>query len=209
MFLKPLPKSFYTSDDVVSIAQKLLGKVLRININDHLVLCRIIETEAYRGPEDKASHSYNNRYTERTKVMYEEGGVTYIYISYGMHFMLNIVTSVKGSPHAVLIRAVEPLSQIEHIKYKRQVTAENYVLTGGPGKVCQALGINKDHNNIVLYHKDSIISIFDDGFKVGEIISTPRVGMSIHVGDASHWPWRFYLSGNKYVSRPLLVRYNW
>lgn len=207
--MKLLPKPFYLSNDAVSIAQNLLGKLLISNIDGEEIISRIVETEAYQGPEDRASHSYNNRYTERTKVMYEEGGVAYIYISYGMHYMLNIVTSVKDTPHAVLIRAIEPLSKIDLIKKRRTIKTENYHLTGGPGKVCQALCIEKSYNGNRLYSKNSVLSIWDDGFKVDKIVSTPRVGMSIHVGEASHWSWRFYIEGNKYVSRPLLVKYNW
>lgn len=170
---------------------------------------RIVETEAYRGPEDRASHSYNNRFTERTKVMYEEGGVAYIYISYGQHFMLNVVTAPESTPHAVLIRAVQPLTEIGLLKNRRNVNNDNYILSGGPGKVCQALLIDKRHNSVKLYDKNSEISIWEDGFQAEEVISSPRVGMSIHVGEASHLPWRFYIDQNKYVSRPLQPKYNW
>lgn len=207
--MKLLPKSFYLNDDVVSISKNLLGKVLVTNINNVEIKTRIIETEAYRGPEDRASHSYNNRFTERTRVMYEEGGVAYIYISYGQHFMLNVVTAPESTPHAVLIRAVEPLTEIDLLKNRRNTFKDNYILTGGPGKVCQALLIDKRHNSVKLYDKKSEISIWDDGYKVEEVMSSPRVGMSIHVGEASHLPWRFYLHQNKYVSRPLLPSYNW
>ena len=207
--MKLLPKSFYLTNDVVSIAQNLLGKLLISNMDGEEIISRIVETEAYQGPEDRASHSYNNKFTERTKVMYEEGGVAYIYISYGMHNMLNVVTSVKNTPHAVLIRAIEPLTQFDLIKKRRGIKNENYILTGGPGKVCQALCIDKSYNGNALYAKNSILSIWEDGFQVENVISTPRVGMSIHVGEASHWLWRFYLKGNKYVSRPLEPKYNW
>jgi DNA-3-methyladenine glycosylase len=123
--------------------------------------------------------------------------------------MLNVVTSVKNSPHAVLIRAIEPLSNLSTIKERRVCQSENYLLTGGPGKICQALNINKSHNNLKLYNEKSAISIYEDDYEVNNITATPRVGMSIYVGAASHWPWRFYISNNKYVSRPLQLKYNW
>ena len=207
--MKLLPKSFYLNDDVVSISRNLLGKVLVTTVNNVKIKSRIVETEAYRGPEDRASHSYKNRFTERTKVMYEEGGVAYIYISYGQHFMLNVVTAPESTPHAVLIRAVEPLTELDLLKKRRKVINDNYILSGGPGKVCQALLIDKQHNSVKLYSRSSEISIWEDEFVVEKVVTSPRVGMSIHVGEASHLPWRFYIHQNKYVSRPLQPKYNW
>lgn len=204
-----LPRSFYTHDDVVSIAQNLLGKVLITNIQSQMIECRIVETEAYKGPEDRASHTYNNKLNHKNKVMYEQGGIAYIYISYGMHHMLNVVTSKKGNGHAVLIRAVEPLTQLPLLQERRNIKKENYLLTGGPGKICQALQIDKSYNHTPLFDKNSAINIWDDGYEIGKVMTTPRVGMSHHVGAASHWPWRFYLTGNVYVSKPLAVTYNW
>lgn len=209
--MKLVSKTFYLDNDVVNIAKTLLGKVLISSIGAHPISCRIVETEAYRGPDDRACHAYNYRQTERTKVIYEEGGVAYIYISYGMHFMLNVVTSTKGNAHAILIRAVEPLEGIESMVVNRKIQADNYLLTGGPGKVCQALGITKEINGLAFYKKDSPLQIYDDGHFIENknIITTSRVGMSIHTAEASNWPWRFYIKGNKYVSRPLKVFYPW
>jgi DNA-3-methyladenine glycosylase len=203
-----LPKSFYTHDDVVSIAKQLLGKVLSCEIDGNTILSRIVETEAYQGPEDKASHSWNNKRSPKNEAMYAEGGVSYIYISYGMHHMLNVVTSSRDKGHAVLIRAVEPITNIDLIKQRRSVSNDNYILTGGPGKICQALSITKKHNLIPFYKENSILKIYDDKFSVPEIITTPRVGMSIHVKEAANWPYRFYISDNKYVSKPLKLFYN-
>ena len=177
-----LPKKYYLSDDVVQIASSLLGKVLVSNLYNEEIRCRIVETEAYRGPDDRACHAYNNRLTERTKIMYEEGGCAYVYISYGMHHLLNVVTAPQGLAHAVLIRAVEPLVGLERLIKERNCTSNNYLLTGGPGKVCQALGIDKGMNGVHFYKKDAPLRILDDGYEVQDITTTPRVGMSVHVG---------------------------
>ena len=167
--MKQLPKSFYVSDDVVAIAKALLGKILVSSINNQLTQCRIVETEAYRGPDDKASHTYGNRLNNKNKVMYEEGGHAYVYISYGMHHMLNVVTSSRGNGHAVLIRAVEPITGIDTIKTNRKVAHDNHKLTGGPGKLCQALGITKEMNLQKFYKKDAFLQIWDDGYIVEDV----------------------------------------
>ncbi|MBK8701851.1 MAG: DNA-3-methyladenine glycosylase [Saprospiraceae bacterium] len=204
-----LPLRFYTTMDVVSVARSLVGKLLLVEAEGEKIISRIVETEAYRGPDDRACHAFDFRYTERTKVMYEKGGCAYVYISYGMHHLLNVVTAPKDHAHAVLIRAIEPLTGLDTIRKNRSNVANNHVLTGGPGKICQALNIDKAWNGLKFYDPESPIQIWDDGFVYAEIKSTPRVGMSVHVGDASHWPWRFYATGNKYVSRPLEVKYPW
>jgi DNA-3-methyladenine glycosylase len=205
--MKLIPKSFYTNDDVVFIAKALLGKILVTKINNETIHCRIVETEAYQGPEDNASHTFNNKRNEKNKVMYEEGGHAYVYISYGIHHMLNVVTSKKNIGHAVLIRAVEPIKNIEAIIENRGLEKNDHTLTGGPGKVCQALNITKAHNMCKYYSRNSCIQIFDDGYEVAEIVTTPRVGMSVHVKPAANWPYRFYIKGNKWVSKPLNLFY--
>jgi DNA-3-methyladenine glycosylase len=203
-----LPESFYTRDNVVEIAKDLLGKVLYSAINGEIILSRIVETEAYEGSHDRASHSFNNRRSPKNESMYALGGVAYVYVSYGIHHMLNVVTSPIDKAHAVLIRALEPINNMDLIKQRRGIASENYHLTGGPGKICQALLINKEHNLIPFYEEKSILRIYDDGYKVYQISITPRVGMSHLVKEAANWPYRFYISGNKYVSRPLVLQYN-
>lgn len=188
---------------------QLLGKVLICESEGKLTHCRIVETEAYRGPDDKACHAYNNRRTERTEVMYASGGCAYVYISYGMHHLLNVVTAPVDQAHAVLIRAVEPILGLDILQARRGIQANNYLLSGGPGKVCQALGIDKTWNRVLFYDPNSPLRIADDGFMVDQVTATPRVGMSVHVGPHSHWPWRYYLTGNGWVSRPLKVTYDW
>jgi DNA-3-methyladenine glycosylase len=209
--MKLIPKKFYQSEDVVKIAKKLLGKEIHTDINGVKIRSKIVETEAYRGPDDKGCHAYNNRYTERTRVMYEEGGVSYVYIAYGMHNMLNVVTARKGQAHAILIRAIEPINEINTIQLRRNCKKLNHMLTGGPGKVCQALDINKMHNALPFYDINSPIKIYDNSLYIGDedIVATPRVGMSIHVGEYSNMPWRFYIRNNPFVSKPLFLAYNW
>ena len=207
--MKLLKKEFYLSADVASLARQLLGKVLVCESGGHRVICRIVETEAYRGPDDRACHAYNFRRTERTEVMYAEGGCAYIYISYGMHHLLNVVTAAQDMAHAVLIRAVEPLEGLDIVRQRRGKETNNYLLTGGPGKICEALAIDKSWNKTQFYLAGSPLRIYDDGYRATNIVSTPRVGMSIHVGAHSHWPWRFYLADNVWVSRPLKVSYDW
>ncbi|MBP6398173.1 MAG: DNA-3-methyladenine glycosylase [Saprospiraceae bacterium] len=207
--MKLLSKNFYLSEDVAALALQLLGKVLICESDGIISHSRIVETEAYRGPDDKACHAYNNRRTDRTEVMYAAGGCAYVYISYGMHHLLNVVTAPQDKAHAVLIRAVEPILGLESIQQRRGIEANNYLLTGGPGKICQGLGIDKSWNRLLFYDPKSPLRIADDGFKPGEVITTPRVGMSVHVGPHAHWPWRCYLAGNQWVSRPLKLSYSW
>lgn len=209
MGMKLLKPNFYLSEDVASIALQLLGKVLVCESGGQITHSRIVETEAYRGPDDKACHAYNNRRTDRTEVMYAKGGCAYVYISYGMHHLLNVVTAAEDMAHAVLIRAVQPLEGLEIMQNRRGIAANNYLLTGGPGKVCQALDIDKSWNKVQFHQTNSPLRIYEDGFNPGPIVETPRVGMSVHVGRHSHWPWRFYLKNNPWVSRPLNVQYNW
>lgn len=194
-----LPLSFYRQTDVVHIAKTLLGKYIFTNIDDEITGGMIVETESYKGVEDKASHAYNGRYTERTKTMYEAGGVTYVYFCYGMHFLLNIVTNKKNIPHAVLLRAIEPTVGIEAMLKRRNKSKALRSLTAGPGALSQALGVDKMLNNVKL--NSSIIWIEDKNFKVEErdIIKSPRVGVD-YSEEHALLPWRFRLKGNNWTS---------
>ena len=114
-----LSRSFYTREDVVRLSKELLGKNLVTEFDGIKTIGRIVETEAYRGPDDKACHAYNNRRTKRTEIMFEEGGKAYVYLCYGIHHLFNVVTARKGMPHAVLIRAIEPLFNVEEMLSRR------------------------------------------------------------------------------------------
>ena len=209
-FPKLLPKSFYLSQDVSHLAQSLLGKIV-FSKKDGLVCSGIIvETEAYRAPDDRASHAFGNRMTPRTATMFSEGGHAYVYKCYGIHDMLNVVSAQKGLPHAILIRAIEPMHGLELMQERRKCAHNNYLLTGGPGKVCSALGINVLDDGSTLYKNESCVTIHQAlDISTADIICTPRVGMSHHTGACGHWPMRFYINGNKWVSRPLTLSYDW
>src|SRR5687768_14367921 len=138
-----LPREFYTRPNVVTIARDLLGKLLVVpNRNGKRVSGIIVETEAYRGPMDRAAHSYGGRRTRRTETMYGIGGTAYVFFVYGMYNQFNVVTNVEDNPHAVLIRALEPVEGIELMRKRRQRDGD-YNLTNGPGKLCMAMGIDR------------------------------------------------------------------
>lgn len=203
-----LPKSFYQNSDVLQVAKSLVGKVLVSDIEGILTSGRIVETEAYRGSDDKGCHSFIHGKTDRTAVMFEEGGVAYVYICYGMHHMINVVTNMENRADAVLIRAIQPLIGQDIMLQRRGKIFKSHHLSGGPGKVCQCLNIDKTLNNIAYYLSDSPIRIYDDGYSAAEVAATPRVGMSMHVAEFTNNPWRFYEKNNSYVSRPLSLKYN-
>ncbi|MDE3185716.1 MAG: DNA-3-methyladenine glycosylase [Bacteroidota bacterium] len=197
--MKKVPLSFYQRKDVVKIAKELLGKIVVTNFDGKVTSGRIVETEAYAGIADKASHSFAGRRTARNEHMYSAAGTAYIYICYGMHQMLNVVTNEKEIPDAVLIRAIEPVKGID-IMLKR--TGKNKLdksLTRGPGNVGKALGIFKHHSG--LYLLDEEIFLLEDGKKMPEenIGISKRIGVESAGADAL-LPYRFYVKGNKYVS---------
>lgn len=195
-----LEDSFYQGKDVVKIAKQLLGKVLVTHIDGVYTSGMIVETEAYAGAADKASHAYNNRRTARTEVMYGKGGTSYVYLCYGIHHLFNVVTNVQDVPHAVLIRGVEPLEGIEHMLVRRRKEKLDSTLTAGPGALSMALGIHTRHTGVPLSGKE--IYIEDRGIKVPakDIMKTTRVGVAYAAEDA-YLPYRFYIHGNKYVSK--------
>jgi len=199
--IKALPQSFYLEGDVVDISKKLLGKIIVTDIDAETTISRIVETEAYNGSMDKACHAYPNRKTPRTEVMFKEGGRSYVYLCYGIHYLFNIVTNKENEPNAVLIRAVEPLRGFDIMENRRKI--HNRInLTNGPGKLASALGITRNLNDITLYDPSSSIWL---GVEEGEgqdleIIQTTRVGVDYAEEDAL-LRWRFYIKDNPYVSR--------
>ncbi len=182
------------SNETLGIVPDILGKILVRKIHGKTLAGRIVEVEAYIG-DDPASHAAHGM-TARNKVMYEEGGVSYIYFTYGMHFCFNIVTDRKGFPAALLVRALEPLFGIEEMK-KRRGTDNLRNLTNGPAKLCQAMGIDRDLNGVRL--TGGKLFLADDGFKVGSesIGKSTRIG--IRVGTDIEW--RFYLKKSEFLSR--------
>lgn len=187
-----LEKNFYLNPDVVEVARNLLGKYLFTNNGGVISGGYITETEAYEGVTDKASHAYNNKHTKRTEIMFKEGGRTYVYLCYGIHALVNIVTNIEGVPHAVLIRGIYPVIGIESIleRIKRSDLKSSYFK--GPGKISKALGITLVHNNLDLQNdqiwiEDRGMNVLDKNIRVG-----PRVGIDYAEEDAL-LPYRFEL----------------
>jgi len=197
-----LPLHFYQSDDVISIARALLGKQISTYIDGNLTAGIIVETEAYMGITDKASHAYNGRLTNRTKTMFEEGGITYVYLCYGIHSLLNVITGPKDTPHAVLLRAIEPVTGIDIMLQRRKMAALKPNITKGPGAMSQALGVDRNINAMDL--QDDIIWIEDVNYPLNkkQIVATTRIGID-YAGEDALLPWRFYIRDNIYVSRPV------
>ena len=197
--MNPLPVSFYSSENVVQIAKNLLGKMLITNRNGALTSGIIVETEAYKAPEDKASHAYNNRRTKRTKVMFGPPGCAYVYLCYGIHHLFNVVTGPEGMAHAVLVRALEPRDNIHLMKLRRK---QEHIkrLTNGPGILSQALGIITAHTGLSLLDKKSGIWITEEkSIKPQNIIASPRVGID-YAEECTTWPWRFRIKDNEFTS---------
>ena len=194
-----LENSFYRNTDVVHVSKKLIGKVLVTNLSNHLTSGIIVETEAYAGIFDKASHAFNNKRTKRTEIMYKNGGIAYVYLCYGIHNLFNVITNVKDVPHAVLIRAIEPLEGIKEM-YRRRKISKKYRLTNGPGKLTQALGIDKNCNGKSL--QSDTIWIQDTGIKFLEkdILSSTRIGVD-YAGKDAKLLYRFHVKDNKWVSQ--------
>ncbi len=195
-----LPESFYTRKDVVKIAKELLGKVLVTNFDGLYTAGMIVETEAYAGAADKASHAHGGRRTNRTEVMYKSGGAAYVYLCYGIHHLFNVVTNLQDVPHAILVRAVEPLDGIDVMLYRRKKEKAEPSLTAGPGALSVALGISTQHTGLLL--SGPHIYIEDRGIKIRpkDILAATRVGVAYAMDDALR-PYRFYLGDNPWVSK--------
>lgn len=194
-----LPLQFYERSDVALVAKELLGKVLITNFNTIVTAGRIVETEAYNGIVDKASHAFNNRRTNRTEIMFGHGGVAYVYLCYGIHHLFNVVTNLQDVPHAVLIRAVEPVAGVPYMLERTGKLIAGFDLTRGPGNVSKALGISVKNTGSSLLANE--IFIADDGSNINQkdIIVSARIGVDYAAEDAL-LPYRFSLRDNKYVS---------
>jgi len=196
---KKLPAAFFERNDVAAITKELLGKILVTKFDNAITAGRIVEAEAYNGPFDKASHSYGNRRTKRTEVMYSAGGVAYVYLCYGIHQMFNIVTNVRDIPNAILIRALEPVTGIAAMLERSKKNVHGFDLTRGPGNVARALALHISHSGISLQSDELFIA--DDGLQYNEsdIAVTARIGVD-YAGEDALLPYRFIVKGNKYVS---------
>ena len=194
-----LKRNFFTREDTTKIARELLGKLLVVPTEDgKRVSGMIVETEAYLGVTDRAAHSFGGRRTPRTEVMYGAAGHAYVFFVYGMYYQFNVVCGPVDTPHAILIRAVEPVEGIESMRERRGPMNEPN-LTSGPGKLCIAMAIDRGHNGENLL--DRKVWLEDHRiFAADEIATGTRIGIDYAGEDAAH-PWRFWVKGNGFVSR--------
>ncbi len=199
-----LEKSFY-SQGALELAKNLLGKTLVRKIDGRVLKGKIVETEAYIGEIDKASHAYNGRRTERTEPLFHEGGIVYVYFIYGLYYCFNVISGEKDKGEGVLIRAVEPLNEFDYISQKRfnkdfdeLTSAKRKTLTNGPSKLCMAYSIDKRYNYKKLYEKGDFYIEYSDEENF-EIVETTRIGID-YAEEAVDFPWRFYIKGNPYIS---------
>lgn len=197
--MKQLPKAFYKRKDVLEITRDLIGKIIRTDVDGKPVAVRIVEAEAYIAITDRASHSFGGKRTQRNEHMYGHAGTVYVYICYGMHQMLNVITNDVDIPDAVLIRAGEPIEGESVMAKRCGKKPGDFTLTKGPGNLAKALGIDKSHSG--KYYGEHI-HLLDDGFvyKHDLIATSGRIGVDGAGKEAASLPYRFYVKGNKYVS---------
>src|SRR5687767_15000398 len=191
----PLPRAFYARP-VLSVARDCIGKILVRVSDDGVAAGRIVEAEAYRGPEDRAAHSHGGRRTARTEVMFGPPGHAYVFFVYGMHYNFNLVTGSAGEPQAVLIRALEPLVGLDLMAARRGLPNPHSELTNGPGKLCQALGIGRADYGVDLCKG----RIFLTEGSPAVVARSPRIGID-YAGAWAKKPWRFFERGNRCVSK--------
>ena len=196
-----LGNAFYCRANVVKIAADLIGKVLITNFDGMFTSGRIVETEAYAGEQDMASHARKGTRTARTEVMYASGGISYVYLCYGIHHMFNVITNTKNIPHAILIRALEPLEGIPAMLTRTGKVYLDNSLTRGPGNLAKAMGIYTRHTGMALASDELFIA--NDKFPVRkkDIQATTRIGVD-YAGKDARLPYRFFLKNNRYVSIP-------
>lgn len=196
-----LPREFYLRD-TVETARDLLGRYLVHQTPGGLLACRITETEAYCGPQDPACHSYQKRAPNgRTNIMYEAGGLAYVYLIYGMYCCFNVVTRPKGEPEAVLVRSAQPLLGLPQMARNRRLEPEKArerALLTGPGKLCQAMEITRELYGAPLWGEQLWLTQ-GEPFPPGEIAATPRIHID-YAGEAAAWPWRFVAKDSPFLS---------
>lgn len=189
---KKLKHDFYTNSNVLTVARELLGKVIIKKNGRETLIARIVETEAYAGAEDRASHAFGNKRTARTEAMFHKGGITYVYLCYGMHHLLNVVTNKKDIPHAVLIRAIEPL-----FDGSTNSTTSKRKAGSGPALVTKYLNIDMTHNRKSFLSADLFIA--DDQFIPKHISVSPRIGVD-YAGEDAELLYRFFITNHPHVT---------
>lgn len=191
-----LPRDFYLQD-TVTVARALLGCILWRKTGRELLAARLVETEAYLGANDMASHARRGLRSPRNESMYLEGGHAYVYFTYGMHWCMNVVTQEADLAEAVLLRAAEPVKGIESMRTRRPKAKRDFDLMNGPGKLCAALDIDKRMDGEPLDGDRLYLTAPDTD--IGEVGVSPRIGVEGAV-EVAHWPLRFFIRGNRYVS---------
>ncbi|MBC7901948.1 MAG: DNA-3-methyladenine glycosylase [Gemmatimonadaceae bacterium] len=197
--MEKLGAAFYERKDVIAIARELLGKLIVTTFAGECTVGRIVEVEAYNGVVDKASHAYAGRRTKRTEIMFGRAGTAYVYLCYGIHHLFNVVTNQPDIPHAVLVRAIEPVEGIDIMMERMNREKADHTIGRGPGNVSKALGINTAHTGMSLL--DDNIFIASDGYKLKkeDIVESQRIGVAYAAEDAL-LPYRFSIKGNPCVS---------
>ncbi len=212
---KRLPRNFYTQP-TLKVAKQMLGKYLIHKHGKKKLVGKIVETEAYIGPKDKASHAFEGKITKRNKAVYLIGGHIYIYLVYGMYWQLNISTAKEGRPECVLIRALEPIlekstksqapnhKQIQNPRLRRgfggQAKSKIQNIANGPGKLCRWMGFDKSHYGIDVVTSKKIYLTEGESVKLNQIVASKRIGIDY----AQEWadkPWRFYIEDSKFISK--------
>ncbi len=196
--MNKLPRPYYQSNDVVRLARDLIGKKLCTNTDGHFTSGIITETEAYHRDE-RACHAYLDRRTKRTEVMFKPGGLSYVYLCYGIHHLFNIITGGKDEVQAVLIRAIEPVDGVETMLSRRNRESLSTIISSGPGTLTQALGITTTNNGLSL-EGDEIWLEEGETVSENDIQASTRIGVK-YAGEDALLPWRFYLKTSDYVSR--------
>jgi DNA-3-methyladenine glycosylase len=196
--MQKLNKDFYLQKDVAFIAKALLGKIIVTKFNKQFTAARIVETEAYAGIVDKASHAWNGRRTQRTEIMFGEGGTAYVYLCYGIHHMFNIVTNELNVPDAVLIRGVQPLEGIDIMLQRFNRSQQDTAIGRGPGNVGKALGIFTMHSGASLSGRNFFIA--GDGTTYDEVMVSKRIGVD-YAGAHAQWLYRFFVKGHPQVTK--------
>jgi DNA-3-methyladenine glycosylase len=191
---------YFMQADTLLLAKELVGMILVTRFDGIETSGRIVETEAYLGETDRASHAFGGRRTSRTEIMYMPGGHAYVYLCYGIHHLFNIVTHQKDIPHAILIRALEPMAGIEYMLKRRNKTKPDFSLTRGPGSLSQALGIHKMHTGLLLQTSGIILATDGNTPKNGLIEASARIGVD-YAGSDALLPYRFLVKGNPWVSK--------
>lgn len=199
--MQKLGIDFYRRDDVALIAQELLGKYIVTKFEQQYTVGRIVETEAYAGIIDKASHAYNNRRTARTEIMFGDAGNAYVYLCYGIHHLFNVVCNVPGKPDAVLIRGIEPVEGIPIMQQRFQKTNFNSSIGRGPGNVSKALGISVVHTGFHLQQQQLFLA--EEKQEEFTMMASPRIGVD-YAAEHAKWLYRFFIADHPQVSKHVL-----